>query len=160
MENIVKFLATGFYSGLSPKAPGTVGSVTALGIYIVLGMFFKNDISVIITIIFAAGVIPATIVCNMAEKIYGEKDPQKVVIDEFFGQWLTFIFLPFSIKAAFIGFILFRIFDILKPFPINVLQKIRGGIGIMIDDLLAGLFAAVILHGILYYEYLLPVKIF
>ncbi|MBN1498750.1 MAG: phosphatidylglycerophosphatase A [Spirochaetes bacterium] len=159
MNRWIIFLATGFYSGLCPKAPGTAGSFAAMVIYCIMGAVFKEKTGVIIACVFAIGLLPAIIISDSAEKIFNEKDPQKVVIDEFFGLWITFVFVPFSFKVALIGFVLFRIFDICKPFPINYLQRIKGGLGIMIDDLLAGLYVRIIFALLLYFQGNIPFKI-
>ncbi len=160
LNKIIKFFATGFYSGTIPKAPGTMGSLVALVIYCIIGVVFKEKSEKIISLLFAFGTFPAIIICDQAEKMFSEKDPQRVVIDEFFGMWLTFIFLPFSFASAIIGFILFRIFDIIKPFPINSLQSIKGGLGIMIDDLFAGAYARIILAVLFYFKDYIPFAIF
>ena len=156
----MKFLATGFYTGTIPKAPGTFGSLAACAIYCLIGVLFPEQSGTFIALVFAFGTFPAIIICDFAEKMFSEKDPQRVVIDEFFGLWLSFIFLPFSFKTALLGFLLFRFFDIVKPFPINSVQKIKGGLGIMFDDIIAGTYSRILLGILLYFKDYLPFSLF
>jgi phosphatidylglycerophosphatase A len=132
--------ATGFGCGYIPKIPGTVGSLLA----VILVWFFPQDsimlfsISIILIVI---GIPTSTIV----ERHEG-KDSGKIVIDEIAGQILTFIFIPLTGINLVLGFVLFRIFDIWKPFPINQSQKLAKGWGIMVDDVLAAVYANIILQ--------------
>ncbi|WP_457571581.1 phosphatidylglycerophosphatase A family protein [Desulfovulcanus sp.] len=126
--------------GYLPKAPGTWGSLAAT----ILAPFLFIPISLpfkilVLVIIFFLGAYAA----SLAEKVYKHKDPGCVIIDELLGQWVTFLTLTHSVWfMIIIGFVLFRIFDILKPFPIrNSEQWLKNGFGIMIDDLLAGIYA-------------------
>jgi phosphatidylglycerophosphatase A len=133
-------IATAFGCGYIPKIPGTVGSLLAVLIY----WFYPVDTNALITIslvLFFVGVPVATIV----EQSEG-KDSGKIVVDEITGQVLTFAFIPFSGINVILGFILFRIFDIWKPYPINISQKLPKGWGVMIDDVLAAVYANIILQ--------------
>jgi len=135
--------ATGFGCGYVPIIPGTVGSLLAVLIY----WFFPIESFTLITIsviLFLFGILAATVVEN-----FEGKDSGKIVIDEITGQLLTLVFIPFSGMNIIIGFVLFRIFDIWKPYPINISQKLPKGWGIMIDDVLAALYANVALRAIL-----------
>ena len=94
---------------------------------------------------------PSIKLCDKAETFYNEKDPQRVVIDEVMGYWTGLLFLPFSISYAIIAFLVFRVFDILKPYPAKRLEKLHGGLGIMIDDYIAGLYTLAIMHVIAFF---------
>ena len=138
----VLFLAFGFGSGLSKKAPGTLGTVAAIPVYLLCVQFNVW--------VYAALTLIATIsgiwICDVAAKKLNEHDFGGIVWDEVAGYLITMLFVPFSWKAAVLGFILFRLFDILKPQPIKwVDAKVSGGLGIMLDDVLAALFAGAML---------------
>ncbi len=149
MKQVWLLIATFFYTGLSPLAPGTCGSLATLLILYFVVPYSEVSIYIrlaSILIVFLIG-IPAG---NHAEKHYNKKDPGQCVIDEVAGQMVTLLLAPHSIKIYILGFLLFRFFDIIKPFPIRKLEKIHGGLGIMIDDIAAGIYAFIILHAALY----------
>ena len=131
-------LATGFYVGMIPKAPGTWGSLAAL-----IPWFFLKDLPLqayltVLAVIFVVGFF----VSGSAEKILDRPDAGPIVIDEILGMFITLTLAPAHPAAWILGFILFRIFDIFKPFPVSWFdRKIHGGIGIMMDDVVAGLYA-------------------
>jgi len=137
---IILFLASGFGSGYTPRIPGTAGSLAALLLYYLLPL---GDLiwTLIIGITFITGILLG----NIMEVEFG-KDPGLVVIDEFAGQWLTLLFLPIDYLMLFAGFMLFRIFDILKPFPADRVQRIPGGLGIMLDDIIAAIYAQAVIR--------------
>ena len=136
-------LATGFGIGYSPFAPGTIGSLAALLLFIFIPLddYIWLAIS---TIMFIIGIW----VSGTVEKEKG-KDPSIVVIDEFVGQWVALLFLPRNLWIIIVGFIVFRILDIIKPFPAADLEELEGGSGIMLDDLIAGIYTNMALHLIL-----------
>ena len=141
------FLATGFWVGNIPFAPGTFGSLIGLP----LGFFLSGVelqwamVSTVLFLFFAIGIAHA------AEKITRRKDPGCIVIDEIAGMLVTLIGLPFNLITVAIGFIVFRILDIIKPFPIRALDKrISGGVGVVADDVVAGIFANCLLRLFLY----------
>lgn len=148
LKNPWHLVAVGFGSGLSPKAPGTCGSFLAMFLCMALIMlpWFFTVIAVIVTTIIGVKA------CNEAEKAMGTHDHGGIVIDEFAGMFVSILFFPQNIwYLAILAFILFRFFDILKPFPVNIAdRKIPGGLGVMVDDLIAGLYAffvgQIILH--------------
>ncbi len=144
-DQIKLFFATGFLTGYFPVASGTVGSFLAILIYLFIPGFNEAYILIIFILLF---LVIGLYTSDFAEKVYGF-DPPEVVIDEIVGMWLTMFFVPKTYVLAAIGFILFRIFDIVKPFPAKQSQELKGGIGIMLDDLIAGLYALVVLHLIL-----------
>jgi phosphatidylglycerophosphatase A len=142
-ERAVIFLATGFFIGSVPFAPGTFGSIIGLPIVFLLSRLnlLLSVSYILLFIFFAIGIASA------AEKILKQKDPAKIVIDEIAGLMVTFAGLPFNLKTAIAGFIIFRAFDILKPFPIRTLEnKVSGGSGVVLDDVLAGIYANLILR--------------
>jgi phosphatidylglycerophosphatase A len=130
-------LSTWFGIGLFPFASGTVGTLGAIPfilLFIDLGFLYKCLILVIFTAI-------AVWVSGKTQDLLKEHDPSAVVIDEVAGFFLTMFFVPFSWLSLVLGFLLFRFFDILKPYPIRRLERLKGGFGIVLDDLLAGLYA-------------------
>lgn len=139
---MVKILATGFGLGYLPVCPGSFGSLAAIGIYFLLLKLSPPFHLGIIIFFFLLGV---WISCK-AEVILEKKDPGEVIIDEIIGYLITMGLIPFNLIKAIAGFLLFRLFDILKPFPIRRAERIQGGWGIMLDDAIAGLYAALILR--------------
>jgi phosphatidylglycerophosphatase A len=155
MKNFYKIFSSGFGSGFSPIAPGTAGSIVACFVLYFLNLLFPSEDSLMTTylIIHFTIIIVFTVIgiiaVNNLEKEWGEDSP-KFVIDEFVGMWLSVLFLPFNWKTLIIGFVAFRFFDILKPFGIRSLEKLRGGLGVMMDDVLAGIYANIIVRTILF----------
>lgn len=149
---IREFFFTGFYSGYSPVAPGTAGSLVAMALYIAenyfLGGILYDKLNYINFILVVVLVYPCIKLCDYAEIFYKKKDPQTVVIDEVMGYWTAVQFLHFSYIFAVLAFILFRIFDIIKPWPARKLQDLHGGLGIMIDDYIAGLYALAVMQAV------------
>jgi phosphatidylglycerophosphatase A len=146
-ERVVLFLATGFFVGNVPFAPGTFGSVIGLPFCFLiskLNIFF----AVICALLF---IFVAIWIAAAAGKILKKEDPAAIVIDEVAGLIVTFVGIPFTPKTAIVGFIIFRTFDILKPFPIRTLEKkITGGPGVVLDDVLAGIYGNIILRLAIY----------
>lgn len=136
------FFATGFLTGYFPVASGTFASFVALLMFIFIPDFSEPYILIPVTLLFTfLGIYTS----DFAEKIYGF-DPPQVVIDEFAGMWLTMFFVPSTFVLSSIGFVLFRVLDIIKPFPAKQSQSLKGGFGIMLDDLIAGFYSLIILH--------------
>lgn len=137
------FLAFGFGSGLAPKAPGTFGTLAALPfLWLWQPLPWFGQLFVILASFFAGIQL-----CQCTSQRLGVHDHGGIVWDEFVGLWLTFFLIPLNLINVVLGFALFRFFDIIKPFPIKWLDKqVSGGLGIMIDDVVAGLFACVLLH--------------
>ena len=147
-DKAVLFLATGFNIGNIPLAPGTFGSILGLGLCFVLAGL-KLPLAVVCIVLFIA---LAVRIAAEAEILLKQKDPGCIVIDEIAGMAVTFVGLPFNLTTALIGFIIFRILDISKPFPIRTLDKrVSGGVGIVIDDVVAGIFANLLLRLIYVY---------
>lgn len=146
LKNPLSWLSVGFGSGLSPIAPGTVGSFFALIIYYYL--FFGNIIEVIDHLIFLFFIVISFFIGLFIypKTVEGEEDPSSFVWDEFVGMWvacLPLAIIDFPLMWLFISFLLFRIFDIWKPLGIKVLDRKQGAFYVMIDDVLAGMFAAI-----------------
>jgi len=145
MFNPVLFLAFGFGSGLAKKMPGTMGTLAAIPVYLAFieaNFWVYSALTIIVT-------VTGIWICEDAAKRLGEHDYGGIVWDEIAGFLITLWWVPFSWNAVLYGFILFRIFDIVKPWPIKWIdQKVDGGLGIMLDDVLAGILAAVVLSFI------------
>ena len=139
--NKIKYIfATGFGTGYFPYAPGTVGSLVAILLFIFIPLDDYIWLIVCIVMFFIGIWVSGTV-----EKDKG-KDPGIVVIDEFVGQWVALIFLPRILWIFVAGFLLFRILDIIKPFPAADLEEIKGGIGIMLDDLIVAIYTNIAIH--------------
>jgi phosphatidylglycerophosphatase A len=137
---LARIVATAFGAGYSPIAPGTAGSAVAL-VLLWLVPFSRAGL----VLFFVAVTIIGTWAAHVVEAAIGDKDPGAIVVDEVAGMTLSVLLLPLTVPVLLAGFVLFRIFDVVKPFPAGRLQALRGGIGVMIDDLFAGLYALVIL---------------
>jgi phosphatidylglycerophosphatase A len=142
-DELALLIASGFGLGKAPVAPGTAGSLGAVVLYMLL-RFEPLTWLLIALVTYMVGVWSATIV----EKSLG-KDPGIVVIDEFVGQWLALIYLPADFLSVFLGFVAFRAFDITKPPPARQMEQFPGGTGIMLDDVIAGLYANISVQIIL-----------
>jgi len=139
LENPVHMLAFGFGSGLAKKAPGTMGTLAALPMYYILIQFFTAAYLPVLLVVSVAGIW----ICGKAADDIGVHDHGGIVWDEIAGYLLTMYWVAFSWQNMVLGFVLFRLFDILKPWPISWLDRhVEGGFGIMVDDILAGLMAA------------------
>jgi phosphatidylglycerophosphatase A len=136
-------IATAFGAGYAPVAPGTAGSAVALAI-LWLVPFSRAGLVVFFLIVTAAGVWAAHVV----EGQVGEKDPGAIVIDEVAGMTLSVLVLPLTPAVLVTAFVLFRIFDVVKPFPAGRSQAIAGGMGVMADDLIAGLYALAVVAAL------------
>ena len=139
-------LATVFGIGYAPWAPGTFGSLPGLLLY-AAAYHWGGTAAVLagIAVLLLAGIWAST----QAEKHFGAKDPGKVVIDEVVGQMTALLFIAPTALLLAAGFVLFRVFDILKPFPVRRFEALPSGSGIMADDLVAGLYANLVLHGLI-----------
>ena len=156
-SNFYHFLAFGFGSGLSSMAPGTMGTLAAIPIYLLMVSFLPQWLYIFLTIVFF---IVGIEICNRVSKDLQAHDFSGIVWDEIVGYLITMMFFPLSWELIILGFVLFRFFDILKPWPINWLDKhISGGLGIMLDDVLAGLFSWVILMLVSHYWLSMPLFI-
>jgi len=145
--SLTMFLATGFFSGYLPKAPGTWGSLAALPLWFLLSFLSPSSYALMLVVVFFLG----WFVAGEAEKILDRPDPGCVVIDEIFGMFITLFAAPRSWIALILAFLLFRLFDIIKPFPVSWFdRRINGGLGIMLDDAMAGIYAFLALRLLLF----------
>ena len=140
-EKLITFLATGFGSGLAPFAPGTAG--TLVGILICLPLI---PLPWILRLLLVLALLALSFyVSDQAEKIYKRKDDQRIVIDEIIVFQITMLPVAINVLSICAGFVLFRIFDIWKPFPVRNMQGFPGGWGIVADDVAAGIYAGIVL---------------
>lgn len=144
LKKLAYILATGLGSGYIPRIPGTAASFTALLTFYLVPLKDSTWLAGIV-ILYALGLWSSSVI----EKEQGTKDPPQVVIDEWAGQLLALLYLPRIPIILLAGFIIFRIMDILKPFPAGNVQRIKGGLGIMTDDIIAALYANLIIRVIL-----------
>jgi len=143
MDRLMMFIATGAGSGKLPVAPGTWGSAVGVLLWLLLSRLGALPYFAVVGVLFIIGVFCA----GAAEKIVDRGDPGIVVIDEIVGQLITLSLVPANPLAILAGFLLFRFFDIVKPFPVDWIdQHLHGGLGIMLDDVVAGLYALLVLH--------------
>ena len=144
-SNFWHFLAFGFGTGLAKKAPGTWGTIAGL---VVMPLLYLLPLTWALVFIAAASIFGFWLCGRVADDL-GVHDHGGIVWDEMVGIWMTLILLPNSWQWWLLGFVLFRILDVLKPWPISVLDKhVGGGLGIMIDDMLAGLIAGAVLYAL------------
>ncbi|MGD8783140.1 MAG: phosphatidylglycerophosphatase A [Thioalkalispiraceae bacterium] len=144
LKNPIHFLSLGFGSGLLPKAPGTFGTLTAIPLYLLIILF---DSETIYLIACSSTLILGIYLCDYTTKRLGVQDHPAIVWDEIVGFLITMLFIYPTPASVVLGFFLFRVFDILKPWPISVIDsRIKGGIGVMLDDVVAGIFALICMH--------------
>jgi len=141
-NSLAKIIATFFYVGLIPLGPGTFGTLAAIPLFYALSftpiyIYLAITVAVIVVSVWAS---------TIAEEIFQKTDPGQVVADEVSGFLVTMILVPPTISNIFLGFLLFRLFDIAKPYPVRKFEKLPGGWGIVIDDVAAGVYACVTLH--------------
>jgi phosphatidylglycerophosphatase A len=136
-------VATGLGSGYSPFAPGTAGSAVGLLLFWPLHQAPATMQVAAVAILFVVGVVASTRVARGV----GIEDPGIVVVDEVVGMWTSLLFLPFTPATAVAGFVLFRIMDVFKPYPARQFESLPGGWGIMADDLMAGIYANLLLRA-------------
>lgn len=138
MTRLAVFIATVGYCGYFPFAPGTVGSAAGLAFYALVWWSGSTVVEVsLIVALFAAGVWAGT----TAERYFGGVDPGPIVVDEVVGMLITLAFIPVGWSGAIAGFFLFRLFDVIKPFPARRLEALHGGLGVMADDAMAAVYA-------------------
>ncbi len=138
--NPLHLIAIGFGSGLVPFIPGTIGTLASIPFYLLISRLSISLYLFLLFLLFLLGIWA----CQSATDAIGVNDHGGIVWDEFVGYFITMATAPYGSKWIFIGFLLFRFFDILKPWPINVIDRqINGGFGIMLDDILAGIFALI-----------------
>ncbi len=148
---LAKIISTWFYTGLAPKAPGTFGSLMTLPFVFLCSAYGGTTLVAVFALVVSVVGIWAA---DCYAKACNIKDPGFIVIDETAGQTITLLFAGTNLWLYLIGFLLFRFFDILKPWPVSWADtKVKGGLGIMLDDIFAGCIACVFLYSIRYYYF-------
>jgi phosphatidylglycerophosphatase A len=134
------FISTCGYLGYVPVAPGTFGSAAGLAVFAAVRWSGSPALELaVIVLLFTVGVWSA----SAAEKHFGGVDPAPVILDEVVGMLITLAFIPVTVTGAIVGFLLFRLFDVVKPWPANRLEGLHGGLGVMADDAMAGVYGNV-----------------
>jgi phosphatidylglycerophosphatase A len=148
MNYLILFFATGFGAGFSPVVPGTMGTLIAIPIY-----YFISSISSISFPLYELTLVAffffSSWVAGQAEQYWEKKDDRRIVIDEIMGFLVTMLWVTKTPLSIVSGFVLFRFFDILKPFPIRHLERVKSGFGVVLDDVLAGIYSNILLHLVL-----------
>jgi phosphatidylglycerophosphatase A len=140
-----KIVGSAFYTGFIPVASGTFGSLVAIVIYLIPGFEQLQIILPSVIILFGYGVF----ISSKFEKVYG-KDPSQCTVDEVVGTWIALIALPKTVYIVSTAFLVWRTLDIIKPFPARISEKLPGGWGIMIDDVIAGFYSLIIVQLVVY----------
>jgi len=142
MIRLILLLASGLGAGFSPFAPGTVGTMVAIPMELLFSSIFSPVYELtILTFFFFSSWI-----AERAQNHWQKRDDQRIVIDEIMGYFLTMLWIPKTLLFISVGFLLFRLLDIVKPFPCRQLEKVRGGFGVVLDDVFAGIYANVALQ--------------
>jgi phosphatidylglycerophosphatase A len=145
MNHLAVLIATFGYVGKFPLAPGTAGSAAGVALYALLRVYAPAwSEPAAILVLLAAGTWAAT----AAERHFARKDPGPVVVDEVMGMLVTLAWLPLNATGALVGFLVFRVFDVIKPWPADRLEALPRGVGIMADDLVAGIYANLVTRGL------------
>jgi len=145
VDRLAKIVGTSVFIGYFPIFPGTVGSLPGLIIYIVLSLKFAafNGLGIAWSVLLGAIFVGGAIAADRCERIYGNDD-KRIVIDEVWGMLVALQGVPLQAKWLIIGFLMFRFFDVVKPYPARKAERLGGGIAIMLDDGIAGAYSAVI----------------
>ena len=144
-----EIIGTVFYVGRSPFAPGTMGSLVALLAWFILKPLIIEPLFLLITGgLFFIGIAVSTILIEA----WNEKDPKEIVIDEWVGMWISLYLVPHTIFWGFVAFLFFRLFDILKPGPVQMMDDMDDSIGVMMDDVVAGILACLVTQSLLYFN--------
>ncbi len=145
---IITFLATGAYTGYSPVMPGTVGTLWGVLIAYLISGAGPRIQALFIIAVFAASIYLA----GEASRVFGKKDPSEITCDEVSGVLLAFFLIPFTAFNAILVFLLFRFFDILKPYPVGLIDsRVGGGLGVVLDDIAAGIYANISAQIVLWF---------
>ena len=144
-----EIIGTVFYVGRTPFAPGTMGSLVALLVWFILKPLIIDPLFLLITGgLFFIGIAVSTILIEA----WNEKDPKEIVIDEWVGMWISLYLVPHTILWGFVAFFFFRLFDILKPGPVQMMDDMDDSIGVMMDDVVAGILACLVTQSLLYFN--------
>jgi len=148
MTRVAVLVATVGYIGYAPAAPGTFGSAAGLALFLLLratGLPWIEPVAIVL--IFALGAWAG----NIAERFFGGIDPQPVVIDEVLGMLITLMFVPVSLAGAAVGFLVFRVLDVVKPWPARRMELLHGGFGVMADDAMAAVYGNAVMWLAVWY---------
>jgi phosphatidylglycerophosphatase A len=148
MTRAAVFIATFGYVGYAPVAPGTFGSAAGLAVFVLLraiGVPWLEPVAIVA--LFAVGAWAG----NVAERYFGGIDPGPVVIDEVMGMLITLMFVPVSWAGALLGFLIFRVLDVFKPWPARQLENLHGGVGVMADDAMAAVYGNILMWLAVWY---------
>jgi len=147
MHRVGLFIATCGYLGYVPVAPGTFGSAAGLAVFFLIRSTGSMTLVVAaIVVLFAIGIWSGTI----AEHHFGGIDPAPVVMDEVVGMLITLAFVPVSLTGAIVGFLVFRVLDVFKPWPSARFERLPGGLGVMADDGMAAIYGNAVMHGLIW----------
>jgi phosphatidylglycerophosphatase A len=147
MHRLGLFIATCGYLGYVPLAPGTFGSAAGLAVFFLVRSTGSVTAEVAaILVLFAIGIWSGTV----AEHYFGGIDPAPVVMDEVVGMLITLAFLPVSVTGAIVGFLVFRVLDVVKPWPSARFERLPGGLGVMADDGMAAIYGNLVMHGLIW----------
>ncbi len=147
MFKIAEFIGTCFYTGKLPIAPGTWGSLAALLTWYLIKPLMIDPLFLLITgALFFLGVAVVEILIQNSKN----KDPKEIVIDEWVGMWIGLYLVPHELKWGILAFLFFRLFDILKPGPIQIMDNMKNSIGVMMDDVVAGIITCLIVQSLMY----------
>ncbi|OFW43090.1 MAG: hypothetical protein A3J29_11990 [Acidobacteria bacterium RIFCSPLOWO2_12_FULL_67_14b] len=145
MNHLALAIATFGYVGFFPIAPGTAGSLAALALFAIVRRVGMPSLELAaIVVVLCAGIWAASV----TERTLARKDPGPIVIDEVLGMLITLALLPVSLAGVAAGFVLFRVFDVVKPFPAARMEHLKGGPGVMLDDAVAGIYAHLSLRAL------------
>ena len=145
---LAEIIGTVLYVGKSPFAPGTVGSLVALVGWFILKPSIIDPLFLLITGgIFFVGIAVSTVLIEA----WSKKDPKEIVIDEWVGMWIALYLVPYEIIWGLVSFFFFRLFDIFKPGPVQVMDDMDDSIGVMMDDVVAGILACLVTQSLLYF---------
>ena len=145
MRRLAVFLATCGYVGYAPLAPGTFGSAAGLGVFVLVRSSGSTLVELgTIVALFAIGVWSGTV----AEEHFGGVDPGPIVLDEVVGMLITLAFIPVNMAGAIVAFLIFRFLDVVKPWPARRLEQLPGGFGVVLDDMMAGVYGNVMMWGL------------
>ena len=146
MRRLGLFVATCGYLGYVPVAPGTFGSALGLGVFFAVRSSGSTTVELgVIALVFAVGLWCGTV----AEHHFGGIDPGPVVLDEVLGMLITLALLPVNMTGAIVGFVVFRVLDVLKPWPSARFEKLPGGLGVMADDAMAAVYGNLVMRGLI-----------
>jgi phosphatidylglycerophosphatase A len=145
------WMATAAYSGYFGMLPGTIGSLVGIGLYWPLATSPVTTRLILVAALLLVGLWTS----GRVEEVWRIKDPKAVVIDEIVGMWIALLFVPYQLPYFVASFVLFRLFDVVKPFPAKEAERLSGGWGIMLDDVIAGLYAGVTVSAVNLLEVLL-----